>query len=54
MNYIELHRNSLYVSDDNVAQFDSFGTAHIPKEIKTLKRNKYIIKIFIKYEQTIQ
>ena len=33
----------MYVNDNNVTYFDSFGVEHIPKEIKKFIRNKSII-----------
>ena len=33
---------ALYVSNDDVTYFDSFGVEHIPKEIKTFISNKNI------------
>ena len=33
----------MYVNDNNVTYFDSFGVEHIPKEIKTFIGNKNII-----------
>ena len=34
---------ALYVNNDNIAYFDSFGVEHIPKEIKKFIGNKNII-----------
>ena len=34
---------ALYVNDDNIIYFDSFGVEHIPKEIKKFIGNKNII-----------
>ena len=39
---IGTHQIALYVSGDNVTYFDSFGVAHIPKEIKKTMDNKNI------------
>ena len=33
----------LYINNNNVAYFDSFGVEHIPKEIKKLIGNKNVI-----------
>ena len=33
----------MYVNDNNVTYFDSFGVEHIPKEIKKIIGNKNII-----------
>ena len=30
----------MYINNDNVTYFDSFGVGHIPKEIKKIIRNK--------------
>ena len=32
----------MYVHDDNVTYFDSFGVEHIPKKIKSFINNKHI------------
>ena len=34
------HRAALYVQNNDVTYFDSFGVEHIPKEIKTFIGNK--------------
>ena len=34
------HWVALYVQNDNVTYFDSFGAEHIPKEIKEFVKNK--------------
>ena len=39
---IGTHWIALYIQNNNVAYFDSFGVEHIPKEIKTFIGNKYI------------
>ena len=36
------HWVALYVSNNDVTYFDSFGIEHIPKEIKTFMSNKNI------------
>ena len=38
-----IHCVALYVNDNNVTYFDSFGVEHIPKEIKKVLRNKNIL-----------
>ena len=43
---IETHWIALYVHDNNVTYFDSFGIEHIPKEIRKLMGNKNIINIY--------
>ena len=37
---------ALYVQNNNVIYFDSFGVEHIPKEIKSFINNKNITNIF--------
>ena len=39
---IRTHWVALYVHDDNVTYFDSFGVEHIPKKIKAFINNKHI------------
>ena len=39
---IEIHWVALYVNNNEVIYFDSFGVEHIPKEIKTFIDNKNI------------
>ena len=43
---IGTHWDALYVYNDDVTYFDSFGVEHIPKEIKTFINNKNIKNIF--------
>ena len=44
---IETHWVALYLQNNNVTYFDSFGVEHIPKEIKKFINNKNIkINIF--------
>ena len=46
---------ALYVQNNNVTYFDSFGVEHIPKEIKTLISYKNIkTKIFRLHKHIIQ
>ena len=40
---IGTHSVALYVQNNNVTYFDSFGTEHIPKEIKEFVKNKNIV-----------
>ena len=40
---IGTHWIPLYVNDNNVTYFDSFGVEHIPKEINKLIQNKNIL-----------
>ena len=51
---IGTHWVALYVSNNDVTYFDSFGVEHIPKEIKTFISNKSIKKIFSEYKHMIQ
>ena len=39
---IGTHRVALYVNNNNVTYFDTFGVEHIPKEIKEFLANKKI------------
>ena len=39
---IGTHWVALYINNNNVTYFDSFGVEHIPKEIKTFINNKNI------------
>ena len=39
---IGTHWIALYIENNHVTYFDSFGVVHIPKEIRTLISNKYI------------
>ena len=39
---IGIHWVALYVHNNNVTYFDSFGVEHIPKEIKEFVKNKNI------------
>ena len=43
MNQCITHWIDLYVNDNNVTYFDSFGVEHIPREIKKLIGHKNII-----------
>ena len=40
---IEANWIALYVNDNNVTYFDSFGLEHIPKEIKKFIGNKNVV-----------
>ena len=48
------HSISLYVNDNNVTYFDSFGVEHIPKEIRKSLEIKILQRISIKYKHMIQ
>ena len=44
---IGTHWIALYVKNNDITYFDSFGVEHIPKEIKAFIKNKYIkVNIF--------
>ena len=51
---IGTHWVALYVQNNDVTYFDSFGVDHIPKEIRTFISNKDIKKIFLEYKHMIQ
>ena len=44
--YIGTHLVTLYMINNDVTYFDSFGVEHIPKEIKAFINNKNITNIF--------
>ena len=48
------HSISLYVNDNNVTYFDSFGVKHIPKEIRKSLEIKILQRISIEYKHMIQ
>ena len=50
---IGTHWVALYVQNNNVTYFDSFGAEHIPKEIKTFISHKNI-KPVLEYKHMIQ
>ena len=47
---IGAHQVALYVRNNNVTYFDSFGVEHIPKEIKTFINNKNIKKYIFRIQ----
>ena len=47
---IGAHQVALYVRNNNVTYFDSFGLEHIPKEIKTFINNKNIKKYIFRIQ----
>ena len=49
------HWIALYVNDNNVTYFDSFGVDHTPKEIRKFIGNKNITlqQIFIEYKHML-
>ena len=48
------HWASLYVQNNNVIYFDSFGVEYIPKEIKAFLNNKDITTNILEYKHMIQ
>ena len=51
---IGTHYTALYVSNNDVTCFDSFGVKHIPKEIKKFISNKNIKTNISEYKHMIQ
>ena len=51
---IVIHCVALYVHDDDVTYFDSFGVEHIRKEIKHLLIIKTLKQMFLEYKNMIQ
>ena len=51
---IGTHWIALYVLNNGVTCFDSFGVEHIPKEVKAFIGNKNIKKIVLKYKHMIR
>ena len=51
---IGTHWIALYVNDENVIYFDSFGIENIPKEIRNSLEIKILQQIFIEYKHMIQ
>ena len=51
---IGTHWIALYVQNNNVTYFDSFGVEHIPKEIKAFIDNKNINQIVLEYKHMIR
>ena len=52
---IETHWVALYVSNNDVTYFDSFGVEHVPKVIKVFIDGLSLIKkIFLGYKHMIQ
>ena len=49
------HWIALYVKNNKIIYFDSFGVEHVPKKIVRLIRHKNIKKkTYLEYKQTIQ
>ena len=51
---IRAHWVALYVQNNDVIYFDSFGVEPIPKEIRTLINNKNIKQMFLECKHMIQ
>ena len=51
---IGTHWVVLYVKNNIVTYFDSFGVEHVPKEIIEFIGNKNIKQIFLEYKHMIQ
>ena len=45
---------ALYVKNNEVIYFDSFGVGHVPKEIKRFIGNKNTKQTYLEYKQIIQ
>ena len=54
--YIGTHLVTLYVINNDVTYFDSFGVEHIPKEIKAFidRSLSYACILFLEYKHMIQ
>ena len=50
---IGTHWIVLYVNDNNLTYFDSFGVEHIPKNLKKFIGQKISLKILIEYKHII-
>ena len=48
------HWIALYVNNNNVTFFGSFGVEHIPKKLKNSLATKILKQIFIGYKQMTQ
>ena len=51
---IGTHCVALYVNNNSVTYFNSFGVEHIPKEIKEFIKNKYIKINILEYKHMTQ
>ena len=51
---VGIHWIALYVKDNEVIYFDSFGVGHFSKEIKRFIGHKNTKKTYLEYKQTIQ
>ena len=51
---IGTHWIALYVKNNHITYFDSFGVEHIPKKLKHLARTKILRQIFSGHKHTIQ
>ena len=52
--HIGTHWIAVYVQNNDVTYFDSFGVEHIPEEIKTFIGNKNVKQIFLEYKHMIR
>ena len=48
------HRVALFIKNNDVTYFDSFGVEHIPKEIKAFAKIKTLKQTFLEYKRMIQ
>ena len=48
------HSIALYVKNNEVIYFDSFGVEHVPKEIKRFIGHKNTKQAYLEYKQAIQ
>ena len=48
------HSIALYVKNNEVIYFDSFGVEHVPKEIKRFIGHKNTKQAYLEYKQTMQ
>ena len=51
---VDTHWINLYVKNNEVIYFDSFGVEHVPKEIKRFIGHKTQKQTYLEYKQTIQ
>ena len=51
---VDTHWIALYVKNNEVIYFDSFGIEHVPKEVKKLLDIKTQKQTYLEHKQTIQ
>ena len=51
---VDTHWIALYVKNNEVIYFDSFGVEHVPEEIKRFIGHKNTKQTHLEYKQTIQ